>query len=497
MRRVLYSLIGVIAVVSVIATVMAQNLGVSKETHVLQEKSQAQVSDTQISEKYVVENKSPGIPHEISYQGYLEDNGQPVNGVYTIEFSIWTSYTGGTCCWVRLDDVVIINGRFSIVLGTGAPIPSSCFTGGTERWLQIMIGGTPLTPRTKLTSGGYSYVSEQADNATKWADNIWGNLYPNANATQIQGEAVSSSQPSTNQVLKWSGSQWAPGEDQTGTGYWTYSSNILYPNSTEWRVSIGTNSPPGGPKFYVVSGTGDVAVKGIEPGGGSGGAGIQGECNSPYSCGVIGDGTSGGTAGVLGNASGADYGVYGQGSSGGLAGVCGEDNGAEYGVYYMGGIGGTDKRATLIRTSEGPTEMYAMESPEIWFEDVGEGQFVNGRCYVELDLSFLESVTINDRHAMKVFIQLNDDCNGTYVKRGKTGFEVIELNNGRNNASFTYRVLAKRKGYETQRMEVVESCYLDRTLYPDDNDPIFPPYWKEKRQKTKEAEAKLNEGLTK
>ena len=57
---------------------------------------------------------------------------------------------------------------------------------------------------------------------------------------------------------------------------------------------------------------------------------------------------------------------------------------------------------------------------------------------------------------MKVFIQLNDDCNGVYVQRQSTAFQVVELGGGNSSAHFTYRVMAKRKGYEKQRLEATE-----------------------------------------
>ncbi len=42
-------------------------------------------------------------------------------------------------------------------------------------------------------------------------------------------------------------------------------------------------------------------------------------------------------------------------------------------------------------------------------------------------------------------ITLNDQCNGVYVtNRTTTGFDVIELNSGTSNASFTYEVIANR-----------------------------------------------------
>ena len=101
----------------------------------------------------------------------------------------------------------------------------------------------------------------------------------------------------------------------------------------------------------------------------------------------------------------------------------------------------------------GRWQLYSQESPEVWFEDVGEGQLVGGTARIEMAPLFFETVTINDQHPMKVFIQLNDDCNGVYVKRLTAGFQVIELGSGNSSAQFTYRVMAKRKGFENARLE--------------------------------------------
>ena len=101
----------------------------------------------------------------------------------------------------------------------------------------------------------------------------------------------------------------------------------------------------------------------------------------------------------------------------------------------------------------GHRKLYSQESPEVWFEDFGEGQLAGGKAHIDLDPLFLETVTIDDQHPMKVFIQLNDDCNGVYVQRQATGFEVRELSGGNSSAHFTYRVMAKRKGFETARLE--------------------------------------------
>jgi hypothetical protein len=145
---------------------------------------------------------------------------------------------------------------------------------------------------------------------------------------------------------------------------------------------------------------------------------------------------------------GTKYGVYGKAPSTGYAG------------YFEGNIRVTGNQ-TVLGTKSAAVEVepadyrlvYSQESPECWFEDFGEGQLVNGRAHIELDPLFLKTVTVDQQNQMKVFIQLNDpDCNGTAVIRGTQGFDVVELMNGKGSASFTYRVVAKRRGYESVRL---------------------------------------------
>jgi hypothetical protein len=128
-------------------------------------------------------------------------------------------------------------------------------------------------------------------------------------------------------------------------------------------------------------------------------------------------------------------------------------NASSYGVYANGKLGASGTKTAIVPTSQGKRELYAQESTEVWFEDFGEGQLKGGKALIELDPLFLETVTVDDRRPLKVFIQLKDDCNGVYVRPQATSFEVKELRNGNSSASFTYRVVAKRKGFETARLE--------------------------------------------
>jgi len=113
------------------------------------------------------------------------------------------------------------------------------------------------------------------------------------------------------------------------------------------------------------------------------------------------------------------------------------------------------KNAVVETENYGMRLMHAMESTEVWFEDFGSGQLENGVTTIHLDPIFLETVTIDEDHTMKVFVSLTADCNGVYVLKGLHSFQVIELNGGMSNAAFDYKIIAKRKGYEDERSSEV------------------------------------------
>jgi len=124
--------------------------------------------------------------------------------------------------------------------------------------------------------------------------------------------------------------------------------------------------------------------------------------------------------------------------------------GTSYGILSNG------TKSTIMPTSEGQRILYCPESPEVWFEDYGRGQLVNGRAHITLDKLFRETVTIDSAHPMEVFLQPRGDCNGLYWVPANDGFDVIELAGGTSNAEFSYKVLAKRKGMEDIRFEKFE-----------------------------------------
>jgi hypothetical protein len=96
--------------------------------------------------------------------------------------------------------------------------------------------------------------------------------------------------------------------------------------------------------------------------------------------------------------------------------------------------------------------LYAMESPQNWFEDFGSGQLKSGAAMVTLEATFAQTVDVaSDYH---VFLTPEGDCHGLYVShKTPTGFEVRELGGGRSDVAFDYRIVALRRGLENLRLE--------------------------------------------
>ena len=109
--------------------------------------------------------------------------------------------------------------------------------------------------------------------------------------------------------------------------------------------------------------------------------------------------------------------------------------------------------------------LYAVESPENWFEDFGSAELNNGVAWVPLEASFAQ--TVNAAASYHVFLTPNGDSNGLYVARKTAaGFEIREHGGGTSNVAFDYRIVAKRRGYEAIRMLQVPERRTLETFHP-------------------------------
>lgn len=119
-------------------------------------------------------------------------------------------------------------------------------------------------------------------------------------------------------------------------------------------------------------------------------------------------------------------------------------------AYKFGGtdyaINGTGLKATIVKDLDNQNvNMVCPEAPEALFEDYGEGQLVNGTAHIDLDPIFAKNVAIRENHPLRVFIQLEGNCNGVYVtNKTGSGFDVVELSGGNSNVAFSWHVIANR-----------------------------------------------------
>lgn len=108
--------------------------------------------------------------------------------------------------------------------------------------------------------------------------------------------------------------------------------------------------------------------------------------------------------------------------------------------------------STIVEGTQGEKlTMFAPEAPEVLFQDYGTAQLVNGRAVVQMDPKFSNNIEVSEDHPLKVFVQLEGECNGVYVtNKSATSFEVVELNGGTASIPFSYQIVATRKSTEIQ-----------------------------------------------
>lgn len=108
-------------------------------------------------------------------------------------------------------------------------------------------------------------------------------------------------------------------------------------------------------------------------------------------------------------------------------------------------VGNGSNSTLILDENREPRVLFSPEAPEILFQDFGTDKLVNGEAIIKLDPLMTRSIFVNEEHPLKVFIQLEGNCNGVYVTdKTAEGFKVKELNNGTSNVSFSWQIVASR-----------------------------------------------------
>jgi hypothetical protein len=138
--------------------------------------------------------------------------------------------------------------------------------------------------------------------------------YPNPTVDGLQSVPVSSTAPSSGQVLKYNGTSWSPAADNSGLTL-PYTNTV---NSSSTLISV-TNSGTGGSITGITSGNASVAGVFGESTNASGGNGVWGRSNGAQGYGVWGTSTSGvGVTGETNNTTNA-AGLFANTAAGGDA----------------------------------------------------------------------------------------------------------------------------------------------------------------------------------
>ncbi len=97
-------------------------------------------------------------PNVISYQGRLTDSsGVAVpDSSYSVIFAIYADSTGGPVLWEEGSSIETHNGMFSHQLGSLVPLPRWLFQDNDRLYLQLIVVGETVIPRTRLSGVPYA-----------------------------------------------------------------------------------------------------------------------------------------------------------------------------------------------------------------------------------------------------------------------------------------------------------------------------------------------------
>jgi hypothetical protein len=173
----------------------------------------------------------------------------------------------------------------------------------------------------------------------------------------------------------------------------------------------------------------------LDPSGNGNGAGVYGENAALSGTGVGVEGYNSASSGWAGYFTSLAHGVTINAAAG------------KTGLVVTGG-----SKSASVPTSDGDRLLYNEESTEVLFTDYGFGTLQNGVSLVAIDPVFAETVNLNEPY--HVFLQPYGDAD-IYVDNRTT--EYFEVRAGQHSTEFdidfSYRIVAKRLGFEDQRLE--------------------------------------------
>jgi hypothetical protein len=227
-------------------------------------------------------------------------------------------------------------------------------------------------------------------------------------------------------------------------------------------IGVNAYAPGGIGVFGVAHGQSNLASALLKDHYGAGTWGdTSGDLISQFDLGGVVGTADGNNAGAFYNNSNAYATLYlynwGPGGTGLFRTLQADTSDGTCGFGGKGDLTCTGQVKTLATTGGARTlETYAMQSPE------------NCVATVAIDPAFAE--TVNTSTDYYIFLTPNGDSKGLYVTaRTASGFEVRESGGGDSSLTFDYRIVAKRRGYESERLTDVTEQFqaqMERASLP-------------------------------
>jgi hypothetical protein len=131
-----------------------------------------------------------------------------------------------------------------------------------------------------------------------------------------------------------------------------------------------------------------------------------------------------------------------------------------FSINESGDMSAIGTKSAAVTTSDyGTRKLYAIESPQNWFEDFGSAQLVDGAVTVAIEAVFAQTVNLNEEY--HVFLTPLGDCSLYVSEKTSQGFTVKAMGGGTCSIAFDYRIVAKRLGYENLRLETATDLVQD------------------------------------